>query len=72
MAAHWKKEIGELELAITLEEENYRIALQSQTAFYSLKRIRLNLKKLKGELQIFLDREAAHRILDTPGKKISN
>jgi hypothetical protein len=72
MAADWKKEIAELELAIDIVEANYKLTMQAQGPFNSLKRMRLDLKKLKGELQVYLDKEALEHHAENPVKKLAD
>jgi hypothetical protein len=72
MAADWKKEIAELELAIDIVEANYKLTMQAQGPFNSLKRMRLDLKKLKGELQVYLDKEAMEHHVENPVKKLAD
>ena len=71
MAADWKKEIAELELAIDIVEANYKLTMQAQGPFNSLKRMRLDIKKLKGELQVYLDKEALEDYVQNPAKKVA-
>lgn len=62
-----KVQIENLKLLIDLEEENYRTALQSQTDFTILKRLRNNIKTLKGDLQVLLDKQSVDETGDLPG-----
>ena len=49
------KTVDDLNLIINIEEENYKTALQSQLPYETLKQMRLNIRKMKGELQVLLD-----------------
>ena len=66
-----KKQIEDLKLVINLEEENYKTALQSQMPYDSLKQMRQNIKKLKGDLQVVLDQESVQKTGDLPDGEVS-
>ncbi len=61
-----KKQIDDLILIITLEEENYKTALQTQMPYETLKQMRLNIKKLKGDLQVLIDQDSVQKTGDLP------
>lgn len=58
--------IDNLKFLIGLEEENYKTALQQQTEFVILQRLRENLKKLRADLQILIDQQTIQRTGDLP------
>jgi hypothetical protein len=66
-----KKQIEDLKLVISLEEENYKTALQSQMPYDSLKQMRLSIKKLKGDLQVLLDQESVRKTGDLPDGEVN-
>jgi protein associated with RNAse G/E len=50
-----------LKTLLETEEENYKAALQMKVPFDTLKLMRSNIKKLKADLQILLDRESINK-----------
>jgi hypothetical protein len=64
-----KLQIDNLKLLIELEEENYKTALQNQTEFVILQRLRENIKKLKGDLQVLLDKQSVDKTGELPKDK---
>ena len=63
-------QIKDLELVISLEEENYKTALLSQMPHDSLKQMRLNIKKLKADLQVLLDRQSVQKTGELPDGEV--
>lgn len=61
-----RKQIDDLILIISLEEENYKTALQTQMPYETLKQMRLNIKKLKGDLQVLIDQDSVQNTGDLP------
>ena len=51
-----KLQIENLKVLIQLEEENYKTAMQTQTDVVGLQKLRAYIKKLKGDLQILVDK----------------
>lgn len=49
------KKLVDLRMIIAMEEENYKSAIQQHANFNSLKEIRANIKKLKGDISILVD-----------------
>jgi len=64
-----KLQIQNLQMLIELEEENYKTALQHQTEFTILQRLRENIKKLKFDLQILIDKRAVQKTGELPQDK---
>lgn len=64
-----KLQIENLKLLIELEEENYKTALQQRTEFVILQRLRENIKKLKGDLQVLLDKQSVNKTGELPKDK---
>ena len=64
-------QIKDLELVISLEEENYKTALLSQMPYDSLKQMRLNIRKLKADLQVLLDRESVQKTGELPDGEVT-
>jgi hypothetical protein len=64
-------QIKDLKLIIDIEEENYKTALQSRMSLDALKGMRENIKKLKGELQVLLDKESVNKTGELPGGEVS-
>ena len=61
-----KKQIDDLKLVISLEEDNYKTALQAQMPFETLKQMRLNIRKLKGDLQVLIDQDSVQTTGELP------
>ena len=66
-----KKQIEDLKLIVDLEEENYQTALQSQMPYDTLKQMRNNIRKLKGDLQVLLDQESVQKTGELPDGGVS-
>ena len=64
-------QIKDLKLIIEIEEENYKTALQSRMSLESLKGMRDNIKKLRGELQVLLDKESVKKTGDLPDGEVT-
>ena len=64
-------QIKDLKAVIQMEQENYKAALQSLMQFDSLKAMRLNIKKLKADLQILLDKQSVNRTGELPKGDVS-
>ena len=62
MNAELAKKISDMEMLIAVEEENYKVALQKKVNFDTLKSMRENIRKMKGDLQILLDQQS---VIDT-------
>jgi hypothetical protein len=60
------KQIEDLKMIISLEEENYKTALQQQVNFNSLKQMRENIRKLKADLQVLLDQHSVKKTGELP------
>jgi hypothetical protein len=52
-----KLQIDNLKMLIDIEVENHKTALRNQTEFTILQRLREHIKKLKGDLQVLLDKQ---------------
>ena len=65
-----KKKTDDLKAIIDAEEGNYKAALQSKLDFVTLRTLRENIRKLKGDLQILLDQESVKRTGELPGDDI--
>ena len=60
------KTVDDLNLIINIEEENYKTALQSQLPYETLKQMRLNIRKMKGDLQVLLDQQSVQKTGELP------
>ena len=60
------KQIEDLKMIISLEEENYKTALLQQVNFNSLKQMRENIRKLKADLQVLLDQHSVKKTGELP------
>jgi hypothetical protein len=60
------KQIEDLQSIIQNEEENYKSALTKKVDFNTLKEMRLHIRKLKEDLQVFLDKESVKRTGELP------
>ncbi len=60
------KTVDDLNLIINIEEENYKTALQSQLPYETLKQMRLNIRKIKGDLQVLLDQQSVQKTGELP------
>ena len=49
--------IGDLRLQLEVEEENYKTAVLNRFTFPLLREIRMNIKNLKGNLNILMKKE---------------
>ena len=61
-----KKQIEDLKMLIDVEEDNYKSALLLKTSFDTLKQMRENIRNLKSELQILLDKESVQKTGELP------
>jgi len=60
------KQINDLKILIETEEENYKNALTMHVSFDTLKQMRENIRKLKNDLQILLDKESVNKTGELP------
>jgi len=60
------KQINDLKTLIETEEENYKNALTMHVNFNALKQMRENIRKLKNDLQILLDKESVNKTGELP------
>jgi hypothetical protein len=67
-----KLQIENLKFLVEMEEENYKTALLNQTEFVILQRLRENIKKLKGDLQVMLDKQIVNQTGELPNKNNKN
>ncbi len=67
-----KLQIENLKFLIQMEEENYKTAILNQTEFVILQRLRENIKKLKGDLQVLLDKQIVEKTGELPQKNDEN
>lgn len=65
------KQINDLKALIETEEENYKNALTMQVNFNSLKQMRENIRKLKNDLQVLLDKESVNKTGELPDSDLS-
>lgn len=65
-----KQQIDDLKMVIDVEQENYKTALQTQLPYETLKQMRTNIKKLKGDLQVLLDQESVQETGDLPNGEV--
>jgi hypothetical protein len=70
MSDELQKKKENLEMIIDVEEGNYKAALQSKLDFVTLRTLRENIRKLKGDLQVLLDQESVKRTGELPDDKI--
>lgn len=70
MTADIQKQIEDLKMVLELEQENYKTALQSQLPYDTLKQMRLNIKKLQGDLQVLLDQESVQNTGELPDGEV--
>jgi hypothetical protein len=59
-------QIKDLRLVIEIEEENYKTALESRMSLEALKGMRDNIKRLKTELQVLLEKQSVQETGDLP------
>ena len=60
------KQIEDLKTLIDKEEENYKSALTKHVNFNTLKEMRLHIRKMKGDLQVFLDKDSVTKTGELP------
>ena len=60
------KKIDDMKMIIDVAEENYKTALQSKLDFTTLRDMRGNIRKLKGDLQVLLDQESVKKTGELP------
>jgi len=65
-----QKKTDDLKKIIEVEEGNYKAALKSKLDFVTLRTLRENIRKLKGDLQILLDQESVKRTGELPDDNI--
>ena len=65
-----QKKTDDLKKIIDVEEGNYKAALKSKLDFVTLRTLRENIRKLKGDLQILLDQESVKRTGELPDDNI--
>jgi hypothetical protein len=70
MSDELQKKKENLKMIIDVEEGNYKAALQSKLDFVTLRTLRENIRKLKGDLQVLLDQESVKRTGELPDDKI--
>ncbi len=70
MSDELQKKKENLKMIIDVEEGNYKAALQSKLDFVTLRTLRENIRKLKGDLQILLDQESVKRTGELPDDNI--
>ncbi len=61
-----KLQIDNLVTLVEVEEDNYKTALQGQTEFLILQRMKENLDKLKSDLQVFMDKQSVKETGELP------
>ena len=61
-----QKEIFSLETLVSTQEENYKTALLMKVPFDTLKQMRENIRKLKSDLQILLDKQSVQNTGELP------
>lgn len=64
------KQINDLKTLIETEEENYKNALTMHVNFDTLKQMRENIRKLKNDLQILLDKESVNKTGELPPDQV--
>ena len=52
----WKLQIDNLVSLLEVEQENYKVALQTQAEFVILQRMKEHVEKLQSDLQVFVDK----------------
>ena len=67
-----KLQIENLKFLIEMEEENYKTALLNQTEFVILQRLRENIKKLKSDLRVLMDKQSVNQTGELPKKDNEN
>jgi len=70
MSDELRKKTDDLKMIIDVEEGNYKAGLQSKLDFVTLRTLRENIRKLKGDLQILLDQESVKRTGELPDDNI--
>jgi len=66
-----QKKTDDLKKIIEVEEGNYKAALKSKLDFVTLRTLRENIRKLKGDLQILLDQESVKRTGELPDDNVA-
>jgi hypothetical protein len=61
-----KLQIDNLITLIEVEEENYKVALQTQTEFVVQQRMKEHIENLQSDLQVFLDKQAVMKTGELP------
>jgi hypothetical protein len=64
-------QITDLQLIIEIEEENYKTALQTQLPLDGLKTMRENIKKLKADLQLLIEKQSVDKTGQLPEGGVS-
>ena len=70
MSDELQKKIDDLKMIINVEEGNYKAGLQTKLDFVTLRTLRENIRKLKGDLQVLLDQESVKRTGELPDDNI--
>ncbi|MEP7376770.1 MAG: hypothetical protein ABI675_25455 [Chitinophagaceae bacterium] len=60
------KKIDDLKMIIDVAEENYKTALQSKLDFTTLREMKGNIRKLKTDLQVFIDQDSVKKTGELP------
>jgi hypothetical protein len=63
-----KTQIDNLVTLIEIEEENYKTALQNETEFVILQRMKEHVENLQSDLQVFVDKLNVRQTGELPGK----
>ena len=66
-----QSQIKDLKLILDIEQENYKTALQTQLPYDTLKQMRTHIKKLKGDLQVLLDKDSVQKTGDLPNGEVT-
>jgi len=61
-----KLQIDNLVTLIEVEQENYKTAIQNQTEFVILQRMKEHIEKLQSDLQIFIDKQKVSETGELP------
>jgi len=61
-----KLQIDNLLTLIEVEEENYKTALQNETEFVILQRMKEHIENLKSDLEVFVDKQSVRETGQLP------
>ena len=61
-----KLQIDNLVTLIEVEEENYKTALQNETEFVILQRMKEHIENLKSDLEVFVDKQSVRETGQLP------